>query len=86
MNTAIVRLVEGILTALIITHIFACFWFMICKFDVSKLRFKPSEFQSRHLGCKKKPKRCFLGNLISLLVVRELEIKQFLDIGQLKLS
>lgn len=34
MNTAIVRLVEGMLTALIITHIFACFWFLISKFDV----------------------------------------------------
>ncbi len=36
MNTAIVRLVEGMMTALLITHLFACFWFLIAKFDVNE--------------------------------------------------
>ena len=31
MNTAIVRMVQGMFSALIITHIFACFWFLSSK-------------------------------------------------------
>lgn len=32
MNSAIVRLVEGMITALILTHLFGCFWFLTSKF------------------------------------------------------
>eukprot|EP00347_Sterkiella_histriomuscorum_P004721 403359363 len=33
MNTAIVRMVQGMVASVIITHLFACFWFLSAKFD-----------------------------------------------------
>ena len=33
MNTAIIRMVQGMFASLIVTHFFACFYFLTSKFD-----------------------------------------------------
>lgn len=33
MNTAVVRMIQGMSTAVVITHLFACFWFLTAKFQ-----------------------------------------------------
>jgi len=33
MNTAIVRMIQGMVASVVITHLFACFWFLTSKFD-----------------------------------------------------
>lgn len=32
MNQAIVRMIQGMITAVLLTHIFACFWYLTAKF------------------------------------------------------
>ena len=32
-NSAISRMIQGMITAVLLTHIFACFWFLTAKFD-----------------------------------------------------
>lgn len=31
-NSAITRMIQGMITALLLTHVFACFWFLTAKF------------------------------------------------------
>lgn len=33
MNAAILRMIQGMITAVLVTHIFACFWFLCAKFN-----------------------------------------------------
>ena len=44
MNAAIIRMVQGMLASVVITHLFACFWFMSSKFD----GFEPETWVYKH--------------------------------------
>jgi hypothetical protein len=33
MKAAIMRMVQGLISAVLVTHIFACFWYLCAKFD-----------------------------------------------------
>lgn len=33
MKAAILRMIQGLISAVLVTHIFACFWFLCAKFE-----------------------------------------------------
>lgn len=43
MNTAVVRMIQGMAMSVLLTHLFACFWFMTAKFN----EFEPDTWVAR---------------------------------------
>lgn len=69
MNAAITRLLETMIMALVVNHLFACFYFMLYKLDVIFFLFILEGSQSKYMGLNTLNIRWELFTLISLFFV-----------------